>query len=589
MRRLAVLAVVVALTACPERSQPDAGIPDAGPQLLAEQEPNDRPEQALVLAGPSTVNASLAADPAKADEDWYLLDLPSAQVADLTVSGIPGGDVALEVYDVDRNRLVVVNSEGVGKPERLPNLGVRGKLLLKVYSARKGSGGAYTLGCSLADVPAGFELEPNDRAVDANLLALGDSISGYLGHTADEDWFRFELPVPETPPAVPSSEAPAPAEPDAGGLEPPGGEAGAEGDGGAVASAEPPGLALKIVATGVEGVRLEVQVLSEAEAPLFQVKGKEGEGLTLRNIGVRATDRVVYVVVKSAWMGTGKEARRGYNAGSPYTLSVSQEEAGANAELEPDDELSRATPLPPDGFREGFLSPKGDTDYYVFRADSPAVVSVQLGGVERLDLVLSAVQPGEGDGQAEQVLLKANEGTVKEPEYLNNLLCEKECWFKVEGASRKVDGKWVRDFENPDLPYRLTVSSVADTGLQEHEPNNTSQTATPIALGRPIRGTIQPKKDVDYFLLDLTDRPIRTPLKATLLGILKVDLGLYLHRLEDSGKLTLLQTADRAKGESPEVIRYSVEPALYLFEVRDTRNRESNFQDSYQLTVEESD
>ncbi|MGQ0508016.1 MAG: ABC transporter substrate-binding protein, partial [Myxococcaceae bacterium] len=115
-------------------------------------------------------------------------------------------------------------------------------------------------------------------------------------------------------------------------------------------------------------------------------------------------------------------------------------------------------------------------------------------------------------------------------------------------------------------------------------------TSTPLALGQPVRGTTHPKKDSDFFKLDLSGRPVRTPIKATALGILKVDIGLYLHRVDDdNGKLTLVQTSDKAKGEAPEIIRFSAEPGVYIFEVRDAKNRESNFQDSYQLTVEEGE
>ena len=59
------------------------------------------------------------------------------------------------------------------------------------------------------------------------------------------------------------------------------------------------------------------------------------------------------------------------------------------------------------------------------------------------------------------------------------------------------------------------------------------------------------------------------------------------HRVESDGKLTLVQTSDSAKGDKAETIRYSAEPGLYVLEVRDTKNREANFQDSYQLTVDE--
>jgi len=601
--------------ACPSgKVERDAGTVIAGPKQLTEVEPNDRPEQAMVISEPSVVAASLTADPSKPDEDWYLLAPPAPRTVDLTVSGIPGADVMLEIYDTDRNRLVAVNSEGEGKPERLPNLGVKGKLLVRVTSAKRGSGGAYTLTALFSEPAAGFETEPNDRAADANSLPLGQPISGFIGHSADEDWYRYELAPPDSGPGALARAEDAGGPGATGGLAPgpAGGPAPVTGGGPARSSAgglapvtagEPPPLtadagvtqpaaepriALRIELTAVEGVRFELQVLSEAQASLFQARSKDGEGLSLRNVGVRAADRIVYVVVKSGWSGTGKEARRGYNPQKPYTLTVSREEAGANAELEPNDEISKATPLPLDGYREGFISPKGDVDYYVLRTDQPVLAKFHLSGVERLDLVLSVVKPSE-DGKGEQVLLRANDGGVKEPEILNNVYCPGLCWVKVEGALRKVDGKLVRDYENSEQPYRLTVSTVPDNGTEEREPNNTPQTATPIALNRPIRGTIHPKKDVDYFRLDLTGRPVKTAIKASVTGVLKLHVGLYLHRLEEDGKLSLVQTADRAKGDAPEIIHYSAEPGVYLVEVRDSKNRESNFQDPYQLTVEESD
>ena len=48
-----------------------------------------------------------------------------------------------------------------------------------------------------ADPIAGFEVEPNDRAVYANLAELGQGIQGFIGHVADEDWYRYELAAAE--------------------------------------------------------------------------------------------------------------------------------------------------------------------------------------------------------------------------------------------------------------------------------------------------------------------------------------------------------------------------------------------------------
>jgi hypothetical protein len=629
MRRLGGVWLFLLLSGCPkgcsheEAPVVDAGPVVTGPEALEEKEPDDRPEQALVLARDATVSASLGADPAKPDEDWYRLAPSNPRVADVTVSGIPGGDVVLEVYDAPGARSASLNSAGVGKPERFPNLFVEHERWIRVASARKGTGGAYTLEVRYHVPEDGVEREPNDRAVDATPLQLGQTVAGFIGHAGDEDWYRLELPEvaaapapTDTPPPPPAPE-PTPAGPDSGATaespppsEPGTGEPSNESPvvdntapldvpipvptrtpvpAPAAVPAEPAMVALKIDLTGIEGVRPELSVLTAAEAPLFTTKGNEGEPLSLRNVGVRASDRVVYLVVKSGWSGTGKDARRGFNPEKAYTLTVTQEEAGANAELEPNDELHKATPLPLAGYKEGFLSPKGDVDNFVLKTTEPVLARVELSGVERMDLELSVIQPPEGENQKEVVLQRANDGAIKEPERLNNVACGGACYFRVQGAARKVDGKWVRDYENAEQPYRLTITTVPDDGSQEREPNNTPERATELTLGRAVRGTVYPLKDVDYYRLDLSEQPVRTPLKATLLGILKVDVGLYLHRLGEDGKLSLVQTADRAKGDQPEVIRYSAEPAVYILEVRDAKNREANFQDSYQLTVEEGD
>ena len=640
MRRLGWVCLCALLAGCPkkETEAPDAGPVITGPEQLSEKEPNDRPEQALTLGRDATVGASLGADPSKPDEDWYRLAPAGPRVSDVTVSGIPGGDVLLEVYDAPGIRSAGINSAGEGKPERFPNLYVERERWVRVVSARKGTGGAYTLELRYHEPEDGVEREPNDRAVDASPLQMGQAVMGFLGHAGDEDWYRLELPEP-SPSAIPApAPAPAPAPgtetPPAPGTEtppdqpttpegtPPPSEAAANaptGEGtpsdlGAqaqqpgnpsqfqvpvpvpgqglqpAATEEPAAVALKIELTSIEGVRADLSVLSAAEAPLFTTpKGKEGEGFALRNIGVRASDRVVYLVVKSGWSGTGKDAKRGFNSEKPYTLTVSLEEAGANAELEPNDELFKATTLPLSGFKEGFLSPKGDMDNFVLKTTEPVLAKLELAGVERLDLELSVIEPPTGDGQKETVVQRANDGAIKEPERLNNVACNGTCYFRVQGAARKVENKWVRDYENADQPYRLSVTTVPDNGGEEREPNNAPDRGMELATGRAVRGTVYPLKDVDYYRLDLSERPVRTPLKATLLGILKVDVGLYLYRVGEDGKPALVQTADRAKGDQPEVIRYSAEPGVYLLEVRDARNREANFQDAYQLTVEEGE
>lgn len=554
----------------------DAGPPDAGPTVLIEVEPNDGPERALTVDKSAMVEGSLSADPQKPDEDWYALKASLPRSVDLVATPPMGGDLALELVDATRTVLATINAGGPGAIERFPNLDVSGTVFVRVITMKKGTGGAYTLRVTFRERQPGFELEPNDRRVDATQVQLGQAVSGFVGHPADVDLFRFELPTLDEATAVEDAD-------DAGAD-----DAGLVDDAGTDAGPAPERkVALRIDLSALDGVSWDLQLLTEAEAMLFQAKSRESTGLSLRNVGVRQSDRVLYVALKSVASSAARDAGRGFSADRSYTLTVVPEEAGASAEYEPNDELSKATELAPNSYREGFVNPRGDVDHFRLVTDGPSIVKVQLQGVEHVDLQLSVVRPVEG--KADEVLLKVNEGGTKEPEQLNNVRCDGVCWLRVEGVARKVDGKWVKEDENPDQSYRLQTTVVPDDGSEEREPNNTADAGTPLVFGRPVRGTVYPKRDLDYFSLDLSSRQVKTPISAQLIGVLKVDVGLYLHRLEDDGKLTLVQTSDSAKGDKPESIRFSLEPGTYLFEVRDVKNRESNFQDSYQLTVDEGD
>lgn len=556
---------------CGEKEVQDAGV-DAGPPVLAEKEPNDNAAQGLVLERTTMVEANLGADPAKPDADWYVLKTSLPRTVDFAATCPNGADVSLEVVDENGGVLAGVNAGGVGAPERLPNLDVSSKTFVRVVSLKKGVGGAYVVNAKFSERLPGYELEPNERKVDATPVALGQAISGTVGHGNDVDWYRYELPVDESAPA------PLPEELDAG--QP---DAGADA-GSPLAEKR---LALRVDVSAVEGVSMDLQILTEAEAVLFNAKAKENGPLSLRNVGVRAADRVIYVAVRSAAIGAGKDAKKGSNAEVSYTLTVAPEDTSGNAEFEPNDEALRATDLPPNSYRDGFISPKGDLDVFRLVTEGPSIAKLQLSGVDKVDLVLSVVKPV--DGKPDEVLLKANEGVAREPEQLNNVACDGVCFIRVEAATKKVDGKWVREDENADQSYRLNAVVVPDDGSEEKESNNSAPTATPVHFGKPIRGTVYPKKDVDYFALDLKTRPVKTAIRATVIGVLKVDVGLYLHRVEEDGKLTLVQTSDSAKGDRPETVKYAAEPGLYVLEVRDAKNREANFQDSYQLSVEEGD
>ncbi len=621
--RKAALSLLVALAfGCSEKKpapvEVDAG--PAGPPELPEKEPNDRASSAMPLTGPVLVQSALSPDEKRSDEDFYRLAAAPGQSATVSVSAIPGVDLALELLDVDGNRIASFNSQPEGQGEKIPALSLARDYVVRVFSPKKGSGGAYTLSVDVQPQPEGFELEPNERPIDATPLPPGEPIQGTIADRADEDWYVFDLATADG-----SAEADAGFVEDAGepsfdaGVEPvvdAGVEAapasdetvdGTEGDAadaGAIAEAadagaapvevkpslpplpEPPAI-VRIDLEGVPGVRLQVELANQAEAVFYSARSRApGEGISVRNVALRPNETRYFVIVKSAWMGSGKDVTREFNQTEPYKLTVTQEEVQGTAELEPNDEAGKATPLVGDGVRHGYFAPKGDVDYFLIRYEQPSLVKVELSGVDRVDSVLSVVRPAEG-GKTEEALLRANDGGAREGELLTNLAVGPEgLLLKVEAASRQVDGKWVRDQENPSQPYQLNFTSRVDEGAIEREPNDVADRATPVELGTPLRGHIHPRKDLDLYRVDLSGSPVKVPLKATVTGILKVDIAAALYRLGEDGKLAVLQTAEREKGDGTEVLRHTVEPGVYYLGVRDTRNRESNFVDSYQVLVE---
>lgn len=635
MRRFTLCLLASALAfACSKNANPTQSPAETpvlqAPQELTEAEPNDTVVTGLLIKPDARVTGELTATVKKADEDFFLIEAQGAgKVADFTVEGSPGIDLAIELLDQDGNHLAVFNSEGVGKGERIARLGLTAPYAVKIFATNKGGAGTYLVDVRLGDELSGTENEPNERAVDATPLGLALPIQGWLGDRADEDWYRFEVPVPPSAGAEdgeaaanPAASQPASAaQPPALGVTP---QAVAEGSAAIPGTAlgdtpAPEPAALDSTSSGealpadqqppatpsvpapprpalvrldispVPGVRLQVDIANEAQAVFFSARAREeGEGIQVRNVALRPGESTFFMTIKSAWVGSGKEARRGYAPEAPYTLTVSQEDSAGDAELESNDEPAKATPFSPTGTMRGYFSPKGDADYFSLRYDQPSLLKIELSGVDRIDSTLSLVRTVEGKAEKDETLVRANDGAVREGEMLVNVAAApgEELLLKVEPAARQVQGKWVRDQENPAEPYSVAISARADEGLDEREPNDSAANATIIEFGRPLRGLIHPKRDLDLYRLDVSDSPVKVPIQATATGILKVDIALALYRLDSDGKPVIVQTAEKGKGEQPETIRFTVEPGVYLLEVKDTKNWNSNFLDAYQLFLE---
>jgi hypothetical protein len=596
VRPVASTLLALLLSACHETppAAPSAPPTDAGPaqpadglEAAPEKEPNDSPDDAQVIASPSRIDATLhPVQPAtRPDEDWYVIRPPHGPAdAQLTLSGFAGGRLGVELYDRDHNKILALAALP-GQALAIPVMRVRDAIFVRVY-AQGGGAGPYTLAVRMTEPDPNAEAEPNDRPADATPLALDQTLHATLGTAQDQDWYRVELSpngghgtsdgsvAPPSPGAVQGGALPPPASPSAsGGDAAPavpvaapnpvssGGSAGAPPPAVQPAAVRSPSSLLRLALSGIEGVRAQLAVFDQNQLPLATFHAaKVGGEIEVRDLALGPETSAVYLMVTGS-----PHDPRGANAPS-YQISVHREPAPPDFEIEPNDTMAQATPLA--NHRSGFLSPKGDVDYYLLHLAAPGVLHAVLSPLDHVDTELAVLEPGEGG--KDRPLLKVNEGGPKEAEVIPALVLPAgDHLLRVQAASHQVGDKWVRDQENPDDPYTLTVSLAADEGGFEREPNDRPDMATPIKLGQTLSGYAYPAKDVDFYQLDLSAQPVGMGVVVRLTGVSRVPLALELRGAPSGAKAgALLNTSDIGKAGANEEIRAKLDPGIYQIAVR---------------------
>jgi hypothetical protein len=342
-RRVALLVVLVCVVACARRrSLTQARAGDGGPAVVVvdprdlavvpEREPNDDAAQALVFAEEPARVAVRGTIGAAPDRDLFRVSVEARATLRVRLSAVPGVDLALDVTGAAGKLLVTSDNGSAAVAEGVPNLvltpGTYQLVVREYQKTAKGkppeprtvASGAYLLEATLLPPPpVGEEVEPNDQAAFAGEVALGETVTGFVGWRRDRDVFRIQL-------------------------------AGAGED-----------QALSVDVDAVPEVALRVAVLDATEAVLVTRQGKKGESVGLRNVAIRPGEAHYFVEV------TAKKA----NLEERYALRTAAVPFQLDEEAEPNDTAETASPLADvpgadSGVRVGFLGP-GDTD--VFRLD----------------------------------------------------------------------------------------------------------------------------------------------------------------------------------------------------------------------------
>jgi hypothetical protein len=162
--------------------------------IVPETEPNDTiPEGNLVTLG-DTVDGVI--DPA-GDFDYFAVQLATGTVLDLDVDAVVLGsamDPIIALFDVDSVTILAVNDDWDGLDSRIAYaIPVDGLYFVGITDLGGNGGSAYTYRLKFGELTLN-ELEPNNSAGEANLIAFGDTTFATLTPATDIDFFAIDVP-----------------------------------------------------------------------------------------------------------------------------------------------------------------------------------------------------------------------------------------------------------------------------------------------------------------------------------------------------------------------------------------------------------
>jgi serine/threonine protein kinase len=173
--------------------------------VTVEKEPNDVPSLATTMPQGRPVSGHVGPPRAGGEPDFDYYRIPAGtgtRAVTATVTGVPGVDLVLELYDDSGQRLARADNAGAGKDESLGPVAVgQGEAFVRVrpvWNAGEppaaASPTAYELTAEWGTPRPDVELEPNDTPLTANKIAREGTSTGHLGSAEDEDWFVIKVP-----------------------------------------------------------------------------------------------------------------------------------------------------------------------------------------------------------------------------------------------------------------------------------------------------------------------------------------------------------------------------------------------------------
>ncbi len=319
-------------------SLPDASV--AGAVTSEEIEPNDGEDVATPLAPGFTARGTI--DP-ETDTDHYRIDVTSAGALSIELTAPDGVDLTLDVEDPSGTIVARSDRGGVRIKEGVPNVGVtpgryiatvrEKKIVVPVKKLPRGKkpppapdagvpvvAPVYEITAKVSSLADNVEIEPDDDRGTAIDLILGDAVTGYIGWTGDADVWKLSVKTLSDKDAI------------------------------------------DIEVSAIEGVALSIEVADGIGRPLVARKAPRGAPLVIRGlvpVVPAGAPPFHYVTIR------GDKS----NPETAYQLRVTAKVPGIDAEVEPNDTVDKAMPIPTSRtIVQGMWAP-GDIDCFAIAPD----------------------------------------------------------------------------------------------------------------------------------------------------------------------------------------------------------------------------
>ncbi|MFC1670339.1 hypothetical protein ACFL20_08085 [Spirochaetota bacterium] len=173
--------------------------------LSEEKEPNDNHRMATPIKANEEITGYFSPSynrlnykkPSFREEDWFeidiILDSQKPALMDISLSAVAGINPTLSLYDSNLKLIIETDNTGANKEIKDIGISMQGKYYIMVASKSYSSNIEipYTLNTKLKEYNTNYELEPNDNNINANGI-INNEISGKINRVGDVDFFYYE-------------------------------------------------------------------------------------------------------------------------------------------------------------------------------------------------------------------------------------------------------------------------------------------------------------------------------------------------------------------------------------------------------------